>query len=104
LTMSGRIGDPIYGTTPPRRIGFRFINGTLYQISWTALNRVNTTIPRVDILLNNVSSFDVSYLYPDKQWRDTWPLDSASISLLPTGIKIEIKMGSGEKIVRQWYL
>ena len=104
LTMSGRIGDPVYGTAPPKRVGFRFINGTLYEVSWPVLNRVITTNPRVDILLNNVASFTVNFLYPDKQWRDTWPLDSSSITQLPAGIKIEIQMNSGEKIMRQWEL
>lgn len=104
LTISGRIGDTIYGTSPPKRIGFRFINGTLYQISWPTLNRVITTTPRVDILLNNISSFTVNYLYPDKQWRDMWPLDTPSFVLLPNGIKISIKMDSGEDIERLWYL
>ncbi|MBY0379998.1 MAG: type II secretion system minor pseudopilin GspJ [Burkholderiales bacterium] len=102
LTMSGKIGDPVYGTSPPRRVGFRFIKGTLYEVSWPVLNRVITTNPRVDVLLNNVALFTVNFLYPDKEWRDTWPLDNTNITQLPTGIKIDIQMNSGEKIMRQW--
>lgn len=104
LTASGRIGDPIYGTIPPKRVGFRFINGTLYEVSWSVLNRVITTTPRVDVLLTNVASFVVKYYYPDKQWRDTWPMDVGSIMQLPVGIKISIVMNSGETIIRQWNL
>ncbi len=104
LSTSGSIGDPIYGTTPPKRIGFRFVGDTLYIVSWPVLNRVITSTPRVDALLNNIHSFHVTFLYPDKQWRDTWPLDEPSISILPTGIKIELEMKSGEQIMRQWAL
>lgn len=102
LTVGGSIGDPVYGITPPKRIGFRYNAGTLYMISWPVLNRVPTTAPRVDVLLKNVSIFTVNFLYPDKQWRDTWPLDAPSITQLPTGIKINITMNSGEQIFRQW--
>ena len=104
LTIGGNIGDPVYGSNPPRRIGFRFINGTLYMVSWPILNRVTNTVPLVDVLLNNVTSFTVNFLYPDKQWRDTWPLDAPSISILPQGIKIDITIKSGEQITRQWVI
>ncbi len=102
LTTGGSIGDPVYGISPPKRMGFRYNGGTLYMISWPVLNRVINTTPRVDVLLANVSSFTVNFLYPDKQWRDTWPMDAPSITQLPTGIKIEINMTTGEKIFRQW--
>ncbi len=102
LTLSGSIGDAEYGTTPPKRIGFRFLNGQLYLVSWPVLNRVQSTTPRVDLLLDNVAEFTVNFYYPDKQWRDTWPLDNTNFTNLPPGIKIYIKMKSGEEIVRQW--
>ncbi len=104
LTISGRIGDPVYDTTPPRRVGFRFIGGILYEVNWPVLNTIITTTPRVDQLLHNVSSFQVQYLYPDKQWRDQWPLDNNNTSHLPSGVKVNILMVSGERIIRQWNL
>lgn len=104
LTTSGRVGDAIYGTIPPKRIGFRFIKGTLYQVSWPVLNRAKNTTPTVDVLLENINYFTISYLYPDNQWRDSWPLDNSGFTILPTGIKIDIKMNSGEEVVRQWAL
>ncbi len=104
LTTSGNIGDPIYGSNPPKRIGFRFLNGVLYIISWPVLNRIVNTNPRIDVLLENISTFDVMFLYPDKQWRDTWPLDNGSAQILPAGIKINIILKSKEEITRQWAL
>ena len=104
MTVSGRIGDAVYGTYPPKRIGFRFIGGTLYLVSWPVLNRVITTTPRVDILLSGVSEFTVNFLYPDMKWRDSWPLNGMRPNVLPSGIKINIVMKSGETILRQWSL
>jgi general secretion pathway protein J len=104
MTVSGRVGDAVYGIFPPKRVGFRFIGGTLYLVSWPVLNRVITTTPRVDVLLRDVSEFTVSFLYPDMQWRDSWPLDVPSVDKLPSGIKINIVMKSGESILRQWSL
>jgi len=102
MTVSGRVGDAVYGTFPPKRVGFRFIGGTLYQVTWPVLNRVITTTPRVDILLTDIAKFDVEFLYPDLKWRDSWPLDNFNVTQLPAGIRINIIMKSGESITRQW--
>ncbi len=104
LTISGVIGDEKYGTVSPRRIGFRFLNGTLYMVTWPFLNRVPFTQAQVEILLENVDTFTVKFLYPDKQWRDSWPIDINSFTSLPPGLEIYIKMKSGEEITRRWGL
>jgi general secretion pathway protein J len=102
ITISGSIGDTIYGSNPPRRVGFRYINNKLYLVSWPVLNRVITTTPRLDVLLNNVKIFKVEYYYPNKEWRDNWPLDINSYNNLPSGLRITIELFSGEIIFRQW--
>ncbi len=111
MTISGYIGDNIYGVTPPRRVGFRFLNNKLYLVDWPILNRVLTSKPRVNLLLDNVQSFRVQFFYPDMQWHDNWPIPSADPkdksadpSTLPKAIKITIKMLSGEEIPIQWIL
>ncbi len=102
FTTSGYIGDPVYGASPPKREGFRFLNGKLYMVTWPYMNRVPGNQPQVDLLLDNVKSFTVNFLYPDKQWRDTWPLDNASFTTMPPGFRINIILNSGEEIMRQW--
>lgn len=102
FTTSGSIGDNEYGSNPPRRIGFRFLNGNLYLISWSNMNRAPNTQPQVSLLLNNVSSFNVYFLYSDKQWRDTWPMDTGSFTTIPAGLRVYIVLKSGEEIMRQW--
>jgi general secretion pathway protein J len=102
VTISGSIGDIVYGSTPPKRLGFRYDNNKLFLVSWPVLNRVITTVPRLDVLLDNVKSFKVEYYYRDKQWRDTWPLDINSFNKLPLGLRITIELFTGEIIFKQW--
>lgn len=102
LTLSGYIGDQVYGTSPPKRIGYRFYNGSLYLVTWPVLNRVLSTQPIIDLLIANVQQFEVLYLYPDNQWRDSWPPVGGDPTVLPTGIKITFQLKTGEKIERSW--
>ena len=102
FTTSGFIGDPVYGSTPPKRVGFRFQNNKLYLVTWPVLNRIETTRPQLNILMENVAQMTVNFLYPDRQWRDTWPQPGMNLDQMPGAIKIYIKMQSGEEFVRQW--
>ncbi len=102
FTMAGFIGDTQYGSVSPKRIGFRYLNGKLYMITWLYMNRVIGNKPQVDLLLDNVANFTVEFLYSDKQWRDTWPLDAVNFTTIPSGFRINLKMKSGEEITRQW--
>ncbi|MDQ5920942.1 MAG: ral secretion pathway protein [Pseudomonadota bacterium] len=102
FTTAGFIGDPEYGSVPPRRIGFRYLNGKLYMITWLYMNRALGNQPQVELLLDNVDKFTVEFLYPDKVWRDTWPLDIGNFVVIPPGFRIYIKMKSKEEITRQW--
>ncbi len=102
LTLSGYVGDQVYGTTPPKRVGYRFYNGSLYLVTWPVLNRVLSTQPIIDLLIADVQQFEVMYLYPDNQWRDSWPPVGGDPTVLPTGIKITFQLKTGEKIERSW--
>ena len=104
FTIAGLIGDEQYGTVSPRRIGFRFLNGTLYLVTWPFLNRAPNTKPQVEVLLKNIDTFTVNFWYPDRQWRDSWPLDVNDYTNLPPGLEVNIKMKSGEQITRRWAL
>ncbi|MBX9599026.1 MAG: type II secretion system minor pseudopilin GspJ [Burkholderiales bacterium] len=104
LTLSGFVGDQVYGTSPPKRVGYRFYNGSLYLVTWPALNRVLSTQPVIDLLIGNVQLFEVVYLYPDNQWRDSWPPVGGDPTVLPTGIKFTFQLKTGEKIERSWAL
>ena len=104
MTLSGFSGDKIYGTVPPKRVGYRFYGKTLYLVTWPVLNRVVTTQPEIDILIDNVSKFEITYLYPDNQWRDTWPPQGGDITSLPRAVKVVLVLVSGETVERSWAL
>ncbi len=102
MTISGYIGDQVYGSSPPRRIGYRYYGGSLYMVTWPVLNRVLSTVPEIDLLIENVSKFEVYYLYPDNQWRTEWPPDGGDPTVLPQAVKISFSLKSGESIERGW--
>lgn len=102
LTLCGYIRDTNYGYSPPRRIGFRFKDNNLYLVTWPALNRIQTTQPQLDLLVDKVADFDLSFLYPDRQWRNTWPQAGMRIDQMPVAMRVVLTMQSGEKIMRQW--
>lgn len=104
MTTSGFIGDLAYGSTPPKRIGFRYANGKLFLVIWPVLNRVPNSKPDMILLSTQVAVFNVKYLYQDRQWYDTWPLSVSDYANVPIAIKMYIKMTSGEEITRQWAL
>src|SRR6185437_6698128 len=102
LTLSGSISNPIFGTIRPRRLGFRFDDGKLFLVTWPVLNRVRTTQPQLDLLMDNIASFQQSFIYPDKTWHDEWPPAGIPIDQLPMGLKVTIVTKNGETIMRQF--
>ncbi len=104
MTLSGSIGDNVMGSSPPKRIGFRFYKNTLYLVSWPVLNRVVTTKPDIDLLVPDVTNFNLQFLYPDKQWRDTWPPEGGDMGSLPSGIQMNLQLKSGESVMRELFL
>lgn len=104
MTLSGYIGNGVQEITPPKRIGYRYSNGNLYLVVWPVLNRVITTRPEIDLLIDNVTNFQASYLYPDNQWRDSWPPVGGDPTVLPSAIKILLNLKSGESIERKFSL
>ena len=104
MSVSGYIGDEVFGSAPPKRVGFRFSGGSLYLVTWPVLNRVLTTKPEVNLLLENVKNFNVNFLYPDGKWQVLWPPIGADPTQLPGGMRINFSLNSGESIVRTWAL
>ena len=52
------------------------------------LNRVLSTQPIIDLLIANVQQFEVLYLYPDNQWRDSWPPVGGDPTFYQQGLKL----------------
>ncbi len=104
MTISGNIGDHVMGSSPPKRIGFRYDRGNLYLVSWPVLNRVITTKPEINLLVSDVAMFNVMFLYSDRQWHDTWPSSGSDMGSLPDGIQMNLQLKSGESVTREFAL
>lgn len=102
MTVSGYIGDLAYGSTPPKRVGFRFTEGNLFLVIWESLNRAPNTRPTIIPLATGIKEFYFQYLNTDQQWYYNWPLTATDYVTLPLAIKVYIKLDSGEEITRQW--
>jgi general secretion pathway protein J len=102
LSLSGNLGDQVYGVTPPKRVGYRFFNHGLYLVTWPTLNRVLTTQPEIDLLIDRVKIFEVKYLYSDNIWRDSWPPVGGDVTKFPLAIQYQLELETGESIIRSW--
>lgn len=102
MTLSGSIGDEVTGVKPPKRVGYRFYNGSIYLVTWPVLNRALNSVPEIDLLVGDVDSFDVHFMYLDGKWYDSWPPENADPSSLPLALKVNLLMKSGESIEREW--
>lgn len=103
FTISGYIKDQVIGTIPPKRIGFRFVQGDLYIVFWPVLNRAPLTVPSAELVLSNIKEFKIEYYGNDKKWYLNWPMQNTqSISILPKGIRLYMRLDSGEEITRVW--
>lgn len=102
MTLSGSVGDQVLGVKPPKRVGYRLYKNSLYFITWPTLNRSLNTLPEIDLLIGDVNSFVVEYLYTDGKWYKTWPPENSDISSLPAAMRVSLELNSGESIVREW--
>jgi general secretion pathway protein J len=100
FTIAGNVNTVQNSSTPPYRIGFRYIDNKLYMITWLYLNRAINYIPQVTLLADNITSFNVQFFVAG-QWQNIWPIGIQSYDQIPSGIKIDMVLKSGEEIVRQ---
>lgn len=84
---------------PPQRIGYRLRQDKLELLRWTALDSAPYNAPSVDVLLDNVSEFNVRHLTSRMTWETQWPPKTGN-DLLPKGVEVELVLKSGEKLTR----
>jgi general secretion pathway protein J len=85
---------------PPQRIGYRLRQDKLELLRWTALDSAPYNVPTVDVLLDNISEFNLRYLTSRMTWEKQWPPVVANASMLPEGIEVALVLKSGEKLTR----
>jgi general secretion pathway protein J len=84
---------------PPQRIGYRLRKERLELLRWTALDSAPYNVPTVDVLVDNVSEFNLRYLTSRMTWEKQWPPVVADVPL-PKGVEVELVLKSGEKLTR----
>ena len=85
---------------PPQRIGYRLRQDKLELLRWTALDSAPYNVPTVDVLVDNVSEFNLRYMTSRLTWEKQWPPVVPDVSTLPKGVEVELVLKSGEKLTR----
>ncbi|MBK0063015.1 MULTISPECIES: type II secretion system protein GspJ [unclassified Acinetobacter] len=97
------VTDPLgQGVSPYERIEYRYdaAQKVVYRLKYSDLNLPNSAQPQSSILLKNVEQFQVNVLNPQavNQWPDASfdPNQTASLKLLPAGLKINLTIAGTE--------
>ncbi len=84
---------------PPQRIGYRLRLDKLELLHWTALDSAPYTVPKVDVVLDEVNAFNLRYLSSSFAWEAQWP-PQAPDAHTPKAVEVELILKSGEKLTR----
>jgi general secretion pathway protein J len=82
-----------------QRFGYRLRGNTLEQLVWTAPDQAPRTQPAVNLLLDHISAFEVTYLDLNRQWQPRWPTPDQQ-GKLPLALNVAITLESGERANR----
>lgn len=84
---------------PPRRIGYRFVDGRLELLQWPALDLAPRARAQVSVLWTGLHGFKVRYL-ENSSWIDTWPRDSSDFTGLPRAIEVTVQLDAQTELKR----
>ena len=105
LLMFTRMGIPDQANTlaGPLRFGYRLRSETVEQLIWPVLDAAPRTLPSVNVLLEQVTGFEMHYLDGTGVWHATWPLAGTS-NALPTAVQVTLELKSKERVTRLFAL
>jgi general secretion pathway protein J len=95
-----RLGASDAGDAPPERVAYRLREGKVEWLRWPAVDSGPRATPDVAVLLERVSTLEFTYRDSAGLWHQRWP--PAANSVRPNGLKVLLKLESGEAITR-WY-
>ncbi len=114
FTVNGYLPNNLFynSVIPPKRIGYRFYNNSIYLITWPVLHRVQQTRPEITLMMDGIKEFTIEYMYPDKTWKKVWPPANStdnngmpnSNTVMPRAFRLQVTLKTGEVINRQWAL
>ena len=105
LLMFTRMGLPEQANAlaGPLRFAYRLRNDSVEQLIWPVLDAAPRSAPSVNILLEQVTSFELHYLDRLGAWHATWPLAGNSQDL-PSAVQVTLELKSKERITRLFAL
>ncbi len=84
---------------PPQRVGYRLRQGKVELLRWTALDSAPYNAPSVDVVLEEVTEFNLRFLNSKLAWEKQWP-PKLPDAVLPKGVEVELVLKGGAKLTR----
>lgn len=105
LLMFTRMGLPEQANAlaGPLRFGYRLRSDSVEQLIWPVLDAAPRSLPSVNILLEQVTRFELHYLDRLGAWHATWPLPGSTQDL-PSAVQVTLELSSKERITRLFAL
>ncbi|MGA9851560.1 MAG: type II secretion system minor pseudopilin GspJ [Gammaproteobacteria bacterium] len=86
------------------RVAYQLDNGKLERLSWPELDAAPQTQPTQQVLLTNVTEFDLSFMDDNGQWQEQWPplnaVTSAYLAQLPRAVEVKITLKDLGRLTR----
>jgi len=93
-----RLGAADAGYTPPERVAYRLREGKVEWLRWPTLDSGPRATPDVAVLLEGVTTLEMTYRDSAGNWNPRWP--PAANQSHPTAVKVILKLESGEELSR----
>ena len=88
-----------------QRVAYRIEENILYRLSWSELDRNPDSLPYEVELCSGVNTLSFRFLDADQEWHEQWPpLESATVTALPSGIEFILELEDWGEIRRLYTL
>lgn len=97
------------GLAAPQRMGYRFRDNKLEQLTWQVLDQAPRTVPLTGTLIENASEVKFQFLENNQaasKWLDRWPQPGTQpgTGKLPSAVEVSVTLTSGENLKRIFLL
>jgi general secretion pathway protein J len=83
-----------------QRVGYRWRDGTLWRLTWPALDQPTQSTPQESPLLAHVTDFRLRFYAPGGGWVDFWPPDNQPPRILPLAVEMTLEIEGRGRFLR----
>ena len=87
-----------------QRAAYNLSGDSLVRLHWNVLDKTYNNFMQSDILLDNVESFNFSFMKNNNDWTEQWPPIESSLSdglrILPKAVKITLNFNDDTNVYR----